>query len=98
MEKETIEFLDKCAVVAYPFAYKEWKAWYLSDENMERYSDTFEARAADDYRDLIAHTAYEMAEAMVMQRAKKIANLQELLDEEVNEKAEQITINIKELK
>jgi hypothetical protein len=94
MNKDTIKFLDKCALIAYPLAYKEWKTWYLSDENMERYSDTFEARAADDYRDLIAHTAYEMAEAMVMQRAKKIANLQELLDEE----AEQITIKIKELK
>ena len=93
MKKETIEFLDKCALMAYPLSYQEWKEWYLSDENVERNSDSF-----DDYRDLIAHSAYEMAEAMVMQRAKKIANLQELLDEEVNEKAEQITIKIKELK
>tara|TARA_R110000772_G_scaffold130287_1_gene238576 strand:+ start:905 stop:1174 length:270 start_codon:yes stop_codon:yes gene_type:complete len=89
MKKETIKFLDKCALIAYPLAYKEWEIWYLSDENIERCSDSF-----DDYRDLIAHTAYEMAEAMVMQRAEKIANLQELLDEE----AEQITIEIKELK
>jgi hypothetical protein len=94
MKKETIKFLDKCALIAYPLAYKEWKTWYLSNENFERTSDTFEAGASDDYTDLIAHTAYKMAEAMVMQRAEKIANLQELLDEE----AEQITIKIKELK
>jgi len=98
MNKNTIKFLDKCALIAYPLAYKEWKTWYLSADNPEKTSDVFEASAADDYRDLIAHTAYEMAEAMVMQRAEKIANLQELLDEEVNEEAEQITIEIKELK
>jgi hypothetical protein len=90
MKKETIKFLDKCALIAYPLAYKEWKAWYLSDENMERYSDTFEASAADDYRDLIAHSAYEMAEAMVMQRAETIANLQKL----INEPNEEIKLKI----
>jgi hypothetical protein len=78
MKKETIEFLDKCALVAYPLAYKEWKLWYLSDQNMERYSDVFEASVADDYRDLIASSAYEMAQAMVMQRARTIKELQDL--------------------
>jgi hypothetical protein len=79
MKKETIEFLDKCALAAYPFAYKEWKSWYLSDDNIERYSDTFEASVADDYRDLIANTAYDMAKAMVMQRARTIKELQDLI-------------------
>ena len=78
MKKETIEFLDKCALVAYPLAYKEWKTWYLSADNPEKTSDVFEASAADDYRDLIACSAYEMAQAMIMQRARTIKELQDL--------------------
>ena len=85
MKKETIEFLDKCALMAYPLSYQEWKEWHLSDENVERNSESF-----DDYRNLIAHSAYEMAEAMVMQRAETIANLQKL----INEPNEEIKLKI----
>jgi hypothetical protein len=63
-----MDLRDYFAAKAMPLAFKVWENYHLSDENDATYK-TSNFQADGSYQELIANTAYQMADAMI--RARK---------------------------
>jgi hypothetical protein len=64
-----MDLRDYFAAKAMPLAFKVWENYHLSDENDATYK-TSNFQADGNYLELIANTAYQMADAMI--ESKKI--------------------------
>ena len=62
-----MDLRDYFAAKAMPLAYKIWENFHLSDENDATYK-TSNFQADGNYQELIANTAYQMADAMIKAR------------------------------
>jgi hypothetical protein len=62
-----MDLLDYFAAKAMPLAFKVWENYHLSDENDATYK-TSNFQADGNYLELIANTAYQMADAMMKAR------------------------------
>ena len=66
-ESQGMDLRDYFAAKAMPLAYKIWENFHLSDENDATYK-TSNFQADGNYQELIANTAYQMADAMIKAR------------------------------
>jgi len=62
-----MELRDYFAAKAMPLAFKVWENYHISDENDATYK-TSNFQADGSYQELIANTAYQMADAMMEAR------------------------------
>jgi hypothetical protein len=62
-----MDLRDYFAAQAMPLAFKVWENYHSSDENDETYK-TSNFQADGNYLELIANTAYQMADAMMEAR------------------------------
>ena len=67
LRKSNIDLRDYIAAKAMPLAFKVWENYHLSDENDATYK-TSNFQADGNYQELIAKTAYQMADAMMEAR------------------------------
>ena len=67
MKPEEITLRDYFAAKAMPLAFKVWENYHESDENDATYK-TSNFQADGQYLDLIAKTAYQLANAMMSAR------------------------------
>ena len=68
-ENNGMELRDYFAAKAMPLAFKVWENYHESDENDQTYK-TSNFQADGNYQELIADTAYQMADAMMKAREK----------------------------
>ena len=66
-ESVGMDLRDYFAAKAMPLAFKVWENYHLSDENDATYK-TSNFQADGNYQELIANTAYQMADAMMEAR------------------------------
>ena len=64
-----MDLRDYFAAKAMPLAFKVWENYHQSDENDSTYK-TSNFQADGNYQELIADTAYQMADAMMKAREK----------------------------
>jgi len=62
-----MDLRDYFAAKAMPLAFKVWENYHISDENDATYK-TSNFQADGSYQELIANTAYQMADAMMEAR------------------------------
>jgi hypothetical protein len=62
-----MDLRDYFAAKAMPLAFKVWENYHLSDENDATYK-TSNFQADGSYQELIANTAYQMADEMIKAR------------------------------
>ena len=66
-ESGGMDLRDYFAAKALPLAFKVWENYYLSEENDDSYK-TSNFQADKNYQELIANTAWQMADAMMKAR------------------------------
>ena len=64
---EGMDLRDYFAAKAMPLAFKVWENYHSSEENDDSYK-TSNFQADKNYQELIANTAYQMADAMIKAR------------------------------
>lgn len=64
---EGMDLRDYFAAKAMPLAFKVWENYHLSEENDDSYK-TSNFQADKNYQELIANTAYQMADEMIKAR------------------------------
>ena len=67
---EGMDLRDYFAAKAMPLAFKVWENYHSSEENDDSYK-TSNFQADKNYQELIANTAYQMADAMIKARNEK---------------------------
>ena len=65
-----MDLRDYFAAKAMPLAFKVWENYHSSEENDDSYK-TSNFQADKNYQELIANTAYQMADAMIKARNEK---------------------------
>ena len=69
LKADGMDLRDYFAAKAMPLAFKVWENYHESDENDQTYK-TSNFQADGNYQELIADTAYQMADAMMKAREK----------------------------
>ena len=68
-----MDLRDYFAAKAMPLAFKVWENYHSSEENDDSYK-TSNFQADKNYQELIANTAYQMADAMIKARNEQYPN------------------------